>query len=112
MANRFKGLDLIDGVPKELWMEVHVIVQEVMTKTFPKNCKNAKCLSQEALQITEKRSERQRRKEKIYPSECRVPKNSKERQENFSFFDGALFFLYFIFYVNLKKNRELCYFLI
>ena len=57
-----------------------------------------------------KRSERQRRKEKIYPSECRVPKNSKERQENFSFFDGALFFLYFIFYVNLRKNRELCYF--
>ena len=44
-----------------------------------KKCKKAKWLSEEALQIAEKRYERQRRKEKIYPSECRVPKNSKER---------------------------------
>ena len=52
-----------------------------MTKTIhkKKKCKKAKWLSEEALQIAEKRSERQRRKGKIYPFECRVPKNSKER---------------------------------
>ena len=54
-----------------------------MIKTIPKKkkCKKAKWLSEEALQIAEKkkRSERQRRKGKIYPFECRVPKNSKER---------------------------------
>ena len=44
-----------------------------------RNAKKAKWLSEEALQIAEKRSERQRRKGKIYPFECRVPKNSKER---------------------------------
>jgi len=58
MTNRFKGLDLIDGVPKELWMEVHDIVQEAVIKTIlkKKKCKRAKCLSEEALQIAEKRS--------------------------------------------------------
>ena len=52
-----------------------------MTKTIPKKkkCKKAKWLSEGALQIAEKRSERQRRKGKIYPTECRVPENSKER---------------------------------
>ena len=61
-------------------MEVHDTVQEVVTKTIPKKkkCKKAKWLSEEALQIAEKRSERQRRKGKIYPTECRVPENSKE----------------------------------
>ena len=82
VENRFKGLDLIDRVPEKLWMEVHDIVQEAVIKTIPKKkkCKKAKWLSEEALQIAEKKkSERQRRKGKIYPSECRVPKNSKER---------------------------------
>ena len=81
VTNRFKGLDLIDRVPEELWTEVHDIVQEAGIKTIrkKKKCKKAKWLSEEALQIVEKRSERQRRKEKIYPSECRVPKSSKER---------------------------------
>ena len=82
MRNRFKGLDLIDRVPEELWMEVCKIVQEVVIKTNPKKkkCRKAKWLSDEALQIAEKRrSERQRRKGNIYTSECRVPKNSKER---------------------------------
>ena len=83
VTNRFKGLDLIDRVPDELWTEVHDIVQEAVIKTIPKKkkCKKAKWLSEEALQIAEKRreNERQRRKGKIYPSECRVPKNSKER---------------------------------
>ena len=81
VRNRFKGLDRIDRVPDELWTEVHDIVQEAGIKTIPKKkkCKEEKWLSGEALQITEKRSKKQRRKGKIYPFECRVPKNSKER---------------------------------
>ena len=81
VRNRFKGLDLIDRVPDELWMEVRDIVQETGIKTIPmeKKCKKAKWLSEEALQIAVKRSEKQRRKGKKYPFECRVPKNSKER---------------------------------
>ena len=53
VRNRFKGLDLIDRVPDELWMEVHDIVQETGIKTIPKKkkCKKAKWLSEEALQI-------------------------------------------------------------
>ena len=81
VMNRFKGLDLIDRGPEELWTEVPDIVQEVGIKINPKkkNCKKAKWLSKEDLQIAVKRSERQRRKGKIYQFECRVPKNSKER---------------------------------
>ena len=89
MRNRLKGLDLIDTVPDELWMEVHGIVQESGISNIPnkKKCKKAKWLSQEALQIAVKRREvkgkrrKERRKGKIYTSECRVPKNSKERSE-------------------------------
>ena len=57
VTNRFKGLNLIDRVPEELWMEVHDIVQEAVIKTIPKKkkCKKAKWLSEEALQIVEKR---------------------------------------------------------
>ena len=57
MTNRFKGLDLIDRVPEELWTEVHNIVQEAVIKTIPKKkkCKKAKWLFEEALQIAEKR---------------------------------------------------------
>ena len=67
VRNRFKGLDLIDRVPDELWNEVCDIVQETGIKTIPieKKCKKAKWLSEEALQIAVKRSEKQRRKEKI-----------------------------------------------
>ena len=82
VRNRFKGLDMIDRVPEELLVEVHVIVQETGSKTIPKKkkCKKAKWLSEEALNSCEKkRSEKQRRKGKIFPFECRVPKNSKER---------------------------------
>ena len=59
MRNRFKGLDLIDRVPDELWMKVHDIVQETGIKTIPmeKKCKKAKWLSEEALQIAVKRRE-------------------------------------------------------
>ena len=59
MTNIFKGLELTDRVPEELWMEVHDIVQEAMIKTIPKKkkCKKAKWLSEEALQIAEIRIE-------------------------------------------------------
>ena len=59
VRNRFKGLDLIDRVPDELWNEVRDTVQEAMIKIIPreKECKKAKWLSEEALQIAEKRRE-------------------------------------------------------
>ena len=59
VTNRFKGLDLIDRVPDELWTEVHDIVQEAGIKTIPKKkkCKKAKWLSEEALQIVMNRRE-------------------------------------------------------
>ena len=63
-------------------MEVHDIVQETGIKTIPKKkkCKKAKWLSEEALQIAEKRGEVKSKEERErYPFECRVPKNSKER---------------------------------
>ena len=62
------------------------IVQEAVIKIIPKKkkCKKAKWLSEEVLQRAKKRSEKQRRKGKIYTSECRVSKNNKERQESFS----------------------------
>ena len=65
VRNRFKGLDLIDRVPEELWTEVHDIVQEAVIKTIPmkKKCKKAKWLSEEALQIAEK-EEKRKAKEK------------------------------------------------
>jgi len=68
VRNRFKGLDLIDRVPDELWTEVRDIVQETGIKTIPmeKKCKKAKWLSGEALQIAVKRrKEKHRRKGKI-----------------------------------------------
>ena len=59
MRNRFKGLDLMDRLPDELWMEIHDIVEEIEIKTIPKKkkCKKAKWLSEEALQIAAKRRE-------------------------------------------------------
>ena len=59
VRNRFKGLDLIDRVPDELWMEVHDTVQETGIKTIPKKkkCKKAKWLSEEALKIAVKKGE-------------------------------------------------------
>ena len=88
VTNRFKGFDLIDRVPKELWMEVHDIVQEAVIKTKPKKkkSKKAKWLSEEDLQIAEKRREVKGKREKkrcshpfLRNSDCRVPKNSKKR---------------------------------
>ena len=63
VRNRFKGLDLIDRVPDELWTELCDIVQETGIKTIPmkKKCKKAKWLSEEALQIAVKRREEKRK---------------------------------------------------
>ena len=79
----FKGLDLIEKVPVKLWMEVCNIVQEAVIKTIPnKKCTKAKWLSKEALQIAKKRREAKGKGKyihrKIYPSECKVPKNNRE----------------------------------
>ena len=66
VTDRFKGSDLIDRVPEELWMEVHDIVLETVIKTIPKKkeCKKAKWLSEEALQIAEERREAKGKGEK------------------------------------------------
>ena len=66
VTNRFKGLDLIDTVPDELWTGVHDIVQETGSKTIPKKkkCKKPKWLSEEALQIAVKRREAKSKGEK------------------------------------------------
>ena len=66
VRNRFKGIDLIDRVTDELWMEVHDIVQEAGNKTIPKKkkCKKEKWLSEEALQIAVKRREAKSKGEK------------------------------------------------
>ena len=66
MTNRFKGLDLLDRVPKELWMEVRNIAQETVTRIFPKEkkCKKAKWLSEEALQIAEKEEKRKAKEQR------------------------------------------------
>ena len=82
MINRFKGVDLIDRVSEELWMEIRAIVQETGIKTIPmkKKCKKAKWLSEEALQIAVKRREAKSKGEKErYTHLNAVPKNSKER---------------------------------
>ena len=83
VRNRCNGLDLIDRVPEELWMEVHDIVQETGIKTIPKKkkCKKAKWLSEGGLtnSCEKKGSEMQSRNGKIYSFECAIPMNSKER---------------------------------
>ena len=83
VRNRFKGLDLIDRVPDELWTEVRDIVQETGIKTIPieKKCIKSKMAVWGGLtnSCEKKRREKQRRKGKIFSFECRVPKNSKER---------------------------------
>ena len=66
MMNRLKGLDLVDRVLEELWTEACNIVQDIMTKTIPKKnkWKKSKWLSEEAIQIPEKRRERESKGEK------------------------------------------------
>ena len=81
VRNRFKGLDLIDRVPDELWTEVRDNVQETGITTTPmeKKCKKAKWLSEEALQIAVKRREAKSKGEKERYTKCGVPKNRNER---------------------------------
>ena len=83
VTTRFKGLDLTDRVPEELWTEVRDIVQEAVIKTITKKMKwkKGKMVLWGGLTNSweKKRSERQRRKGKIFPFECRVLKNSKQR---------------------------------
>ena len=66
VRNRVKGLDLIERVPEKVWTEIRAIVQQVVIKTIPKKnkCKKAKWLSEEALQIAEKRREAKGKGEK------------------------------------------------
>ena len=84
MRNRFKGLDLIDRKPEELCTEVHDIAQEAVIKPIlkKKKCKKAKWLSEEAFQMAVKRRGVKSKGEKEIRVECRVPKNSKEREES------------------------------
>ena len=79
VRNRFKGLDLIDRVPDERWTEVCDIAQETGIKTIPKikECKKAKWLSEEGLQIAVRRKAKSKGEQERF--ECRVPKNSQER---------------------------------
>ena len=66
ITNRFKGFDLVGRLPEELWMEVHNIVQDGVTKTIPKKkkCKKAKRLSEGALQTADKRREMKGKEER------------------------------------------------
>ena len=83
VRNRFKGLDLIDRVPDELWTAVHDIIQETGIKTIPMDglLQKGKIVVCGGLinSCGKKRSEKQRRKGKILLFECRVAKNSQER---------------------------------
>ena len=82
VTKRFEGSDLIDRVPEKLWAEVRCFVQEAVIKTIlKKKLQKGKMIVSGGLtnSCEKKRSGRQRRKEKTYPLERRVPKNSKER---------------------------------
>ena len=87
MRNRFKGLDLIDRVPDELWMEVCDIVQETMIKTIPKKkkCKKAKWLSGEALQIAVKTREAKSKGEKERYTQLNAEFQRKARRDKKAF---------------------------
>ena len=87
MTNRFKGLDLTDRVPEKLWMEVHDIVQEAGIKTIPKKkkCKEAKLLSEEALQIAEKRREMKGKGEKERYTHLNAEFQRKARRDEKAF---------------------------
>ena len=83
VRNRFKGLDLIDRVPDELWTEVRDIVQETGIKTIPKKkkCKKAKWLSEEALQKTVKRREVESKEEKEKYTHLKAEFQRKARRD-------------------------------
>ena len=82
VTNSFKGLDLIDRVSEELWTEVHDIVQEAVIKTIPKKkkCQKSKWLSEQALQMAEKRREAKGKREKERHIQLNAEfQNSKDR---------------------------------
>ena len=88
MRNRFKGLDLIDRVPDELWMEVHDIVQETGIKTIPKKkkCKKAKWLSEEVLPTAEERREAKSKGEKERYKHLNAEFQRRARRDKKAFF--------------------------
>ena len=90
VRNRLKGLDVIDTVPDELWMEVHDIVQETGIKTIPKKkkCKKAKWLSGEALQIAVKRREVKSKGEKERYTHLNAEFQRIARREKKAFFSN------------------------
>ena len=90
VRNRFKGLDLIDRVPDELWTEVSDIVQETRIKTIPmeKKCKKAKWLSEEALQIAEKRRELKSKGEKETYTHRNAEFQRRARRDKKAFFSN------------------------
>ena len=87
MTNRFKGLDLIDRLPEELWMEIRDIIQEAVIKTIPKKkkCRKAKCLSEEALKIAEKRREAKGKGEKERDTHLNEEFQRKARRDKKAF---------------------------
>ena len=87
VTNRFKGFDLVDRMPEELWMEVHNTVQEVVTKTIPekKKCKKVKWLSEEALQIAEKRREAKGKGERERYTQLNAEFRKTARRDNKAF---------------------------
>ena len=88
MRNRVKGLDLIETVTEELWTEVHDVVQEAGIKTVLKKnkCKKAKWLSEEALQITEKRREGKGKEEKRRYTHLNAEFQRKAKRDRKAFF--------------------------
>ena len=90
VTNRFKGLDLIDRVPEELWMEIHDIVQEAGIKTIPKEtkCKKKKWLSGEALQIAVNRREMKDKGEKERCIHLNAEIRRTERRDKKTFLSG------------------------
>ena len=85
MTNRFKGLDLVDREPEELWTELGNTVQEAVTKTIPKKkkCKKAKCLSEEVLQIAEERKKAKSKGEKESQLNAKFQRLAKRDKKSF-----------------------------
>ena len=85
VRNRFKGLDLIDRVPDELWTEVHDILQDTGSKTVPKKkkCKKAKGLSEEVLQIAVKRREAKGKGEKERYTHLNIQRIARRNKKAF-----------------------------
>ena len=98
MRNRFKGLDLIDRVPDELWMEVRDTVQETGSKTIPKKkkCKKAKWLSAEALQKAVKRRDLNGKGEK---GRCTHLNAEFLFLKNFKIIEGCSYIFLFLFFL-------------